>query len=109
MQIPTPTELKRHRLSSTAALQLADRDDSTPFATIQLRSRRFNSVGDDSALLATLQVANRDDSALLATIWLAVGDALVHDTSSPVRASDPSPPLCTVMVTATVRFFGLSL
>ena len=31
----------------------------------------------------------------MATIWLAVGDASVRDPSSPFRAGDPSPPLCT--------------
>ena len=28
-------------------------------------------------------------------IWLAIGDASVHDPSSPLRTGDPSPPFCT--------------
>ena len=55
--------------------------------------QRFSSVGDDSALLATLQVA--DDSASLAKIWLAIGDASVRNPSCPFRTGDLSPPLCT--------------
>ena len=45
--------------------------------------------------MALIQVGNRHDSAPLVTIWLAVGDTSVRDPSSPLRADDPSPPLCT--------------
>ena len=52
---------------------------------------------NDSAPLATLQVVDhwRRFRSPIATIWLAVGDASIHDPSSPLRAGDPSPPLCT--------------